>query len=244
MKTHHESDVDIHTSPHNIMSSNATTIEPPPGYGFIPDGWFHPPSTSIFAETRNLPSMESDFLLWDQTWEQIIPTLSASQDVFAMLSPSWMRRDEDALHTLQRLSRLHHKVAQAQKTVAILWDSGNRRTLLGWLGISERDRTRFVLNGLLFVSKYASSGQDGRALCPEITSTALLREAGRAFWRFFRIYAEGIESVEPETLYLLPNPWWNGAVSMHEPLSQDIGFALAQLTVQRNEFLGESNNLF
>jgi len=87
------------------------------------------------------------------------------------------------------------------------------------------------------VSKYASCGQDGRAMCPEITSTALLSESGKAFMRFFRVYAEGIKSVGQDAIYLLPNQWWTQAVDTAQPLHQDVEFAHTQLTMQRNEFL-------
>ena len=215
---------------------------PPPGYGFVNESSFDPPPPSIFAEKLNIPDISSDILLWDQTWEQILPTLSASQDVYPILSPSWLPNQPGALDLPRRLHRLHSKVSQVQLTIGIIWDkisTTNHHPIIEWLRLSETQRMRHLLNGLQLVCQYSSRGQDARAMCPEITTTALLQDEGKAYMHFLRAYAEGIHAAGRDNLYLLPNEWWDGAVEMPHPWPEDINVALTQLTVQRNEFIGE-----
>jgi hypothetical protein len=67
----------------------------------------------------------------------------------------------------------------------------------------------------------------------------MLRQRGKGFVDFFRDYSQGKKSVAEDGVYFLPNEWWQKAVDMSEPLSEEVEFRFRMLTIQRNEFICE-----
>ena len=109
-----------------------------------------------------------------------------------------------------------------------------------WMLLDDAERKRHLLNGLKEACDQASLRQDGRALCPEITTRAMLKQNGMPFVEFVRNLAKGIREGGGEgRVYTLPSEWWQSAVTMPEPWSDEVKFAFKQLSLQRNEFIGE-----
>jgi len=64
----------------------------------------------------------------------------------------------------------------------------------------------------------------------------MLKANGRGFIDFISEYYKGLKDAPKDTLYLLPNQWWEKAVDTSLPLTE-IEQTFALLTVQRNEFI-------
>ena len=218
------------------------STDAPPNYSFpnlnLSDVQSNPPPNSRFAERFNIPSIASDIVLWDQTWEQTLPTLSASQDVYPVLSTAWLQTQE----TSPGFLRIRSNLTQVQSIVTTLWQmiADDRRPLLSWMHLSEKQRMQHMLFGLHLTCQYTSCGQDARAMCPEITTSALLQDGGKAYIQFFRTYSEGITSAaHRRSVYILPSEWWAGAIGAPHPGHEQNTLALVALTLQRNEFIGQ-----
>jgi hypothetical protein len=107
-----------------------------------------------------------------------------------------------------------------------------------WLLLDEAERKRHLFNGIKETCEHVSLHYDGRALCPEITTTAMLKQNGRAFTDFARNFVKATKEAGADDLYPPPSKWWSSAVSMPEPWPEDIQFVYTQLSRQRNEFIG------
>ena len=194
---------------------------------------------SIFAKKFNIPTVASNLTLWDKEWEKVLPKLSASNDVYAVMSLAWNRKELEAVISGEDTGA---KARQLQEVAMDLWDKMEESSghfLPAWVLLEERERKRHLLHGLKDACKSAFWGADSRALCPEIATGSMLKQRGRAFYDFVDSYVKGIKDVGAGNLYLLPSDWWRQAVETTEPLSEDVKFAFAQLTIQRTEFIGE-----
>ena len=114
--------------------------------------------------------------------------------------------------------------------------------VIAWLLLDEAERKRHLFQGMKETCLDVSSHYDGRALCPEITTTAMLKQNGKAFIDFSRDLVNASKETGPDNVYLLPSEWWSSAVSMPEPWPEDIKFVFTQLSLQRNEFIGMHTN--
>ena len=118
-----------------------------------------------------------------------------------------------------------------------LEESGVSATM--WMLASESERKRHLFHGMKETCHFASLHNDGRALCPEITTTAMLKENGKAFVDFARSFVKATKAaVGTGDMYMLPSEWWSSAVNMPEPRPEDVQFIFTQLSFQRNEFIG------
>jgi hypothetical protein len=53
-----------------------------------------------------------------------------------------------------------------------------------WLLLDEAERKRYLFQGMKETCERVSLHYDTRALCPEITMTAMLKHSGKAFTNF------------------------------------------------------------
>ena len=199
----------------------------------------NPGDASFFSHQYKIPSIESDISRWDGVWEKTLRTLSASEDVFPLLSKLW---DQDRPEIASFTTGLHNSVCGHQDVVARIVEEMEEEDhfMTVWMLLDDAERKRHLLKGLKEACDQASLRQDGRALCPEITTKAMLKQNGMPFVEFVRNLAKGIrESGGEGRVYMLPSEWWQSAVTMPEPWSDEVKFAFKQLSLQRNEFLGE-----
>ena len=194
---------------------------------------------SVFTHKFNILSIKTDRTRWNKEWDNILRTLSA-KEVYAMLSPTWSRGYLETSKMARDAETLKYRVREIQKMLVKSKDAGEEEHLsAAWLLLEERDQRNHLLKGLEEACEEASSGQDLRAMCPEIKISSLLKQKGRAYINFINSYTKGIEDADDD-IYHLPSKWWNGAVDASKPLSRKVEFVFNLLTIQRNEFICES----
>jgi hypothetical protein len=199
---------------------------------------------SIFARKFQITSIASNPSRWNKEWEKALITLSASADVYPIMSQIWQKDRWDASDLSKMAQSLKDRVPKFHKCAVDLWNDVGRRDghfVSAWLLLDEGERKRHLMNALTGACEKVSYTQDARALCPEITVSAMLKQRGRAFTDFVGDFIEGAESVEAGITYCLPSEWWNKAVDIQDPWPEEVQFAYELLTVQRNEFIGEFN---
>lgn len=199
--------------------------------------------SSVFARKFNIPSIKSEgHARWNKEWEKVLPTLSAS-DVYSMLKIIWDQDKADPAEFAHQSQKVKEYACGFQSMVVKMWDEagGNGGDFaIAWLILDEAERKRHLLKGLEETGDLVSFGQDGRALCPEITLGPMLKQQGKGFIDFMRDYSQGKKDVAEDDVYLLPNEWWQKVVNAPEPLSEADDLAYRLLTFQRNEFIGKS----
>jgi hypothetical protein len=199
---------------------------------------------SLFALKFNIPSIKSDSLRWNKEWDKVLHTLSASEDVYPVLSQMWDNQGSPEI--IIQTERLKDQVCKIQGTVVNLWDQMEElggHFVTAWLILDEAERKRHLLKGLEEACERASWGHDARALCPEITFNSMLKQHGQGFIDLMVDFSKGKKEAGEENVYFLPSEWWQKAVDTSEPLSEDIEHTFRMLTIQRGEFIGESINI-
>ena len=195
------------------------------------------PDTSFFARKYNIPTFESDS--WNKEWEQVLRTLSASEDVYSSMGDIW-HPDQIKAPAQQKLKEFKEFVCMTQDKMVEVWDKlgGKIRVDTLWLLLADEECKRHLLAGLRKACKDAIRGQDARALCPEVTVSFMLKQRGKAFIDFVKDCRNGKKDVG-EDPYLVPNAWWQNAVDMSAPLSEETEFQFTMLSLERNHFIGE-----
>ena len=193
----------------------------------------------MFQYKHQIPSIKIDQAGWDKRWERKLRKLSASKDVFPMFSPLW-RGHRFRAHRVELRGMSDNLLRRIQKVLLRFeeeWEE-SAGCVIAWLLLDEAERKRHLFHGMMEACRQDSLHCDGRALCPEITTSAMLKQNGKAFTDFTRAYMKGIKEAGAGNVYLLPSEWWSSAVNIPEPWPQDVKFAFTQLTLQRNEFIG------
>jgi len=198
--------------------------------------------SSFFARKFKIPNIASDPSRWNKEWEKALATLSSSEDVYPMMSDIWKQDRWDVSELSKTTQGLNDQVHKLQGILVELWDKMEEdgHFVSAWLLLDEGERKRHLMNGLKEACEHASWAQDARALCPEITLSSMLKQRGRAFTDFVSDYSKAAKKVDAGTLYFLPSEWWQKAVDMPEPWSEEVQSTYAILTLQRNEFISES----
>jgi hypothetical protein len=195
------------------------------------------PNVSVFWPKYKIPSIKTDHSRWDKRWEKTLRRLSASDDVFPIMSTFWTgsrfqtHRTDDIGYTacLCRIQKVGLRFEE---------DLEEKQPFeIAWLLLDEAERKRHLFNGMKEACQQASMYQDGRALCPEITTTAMLKQNGKAFTDFARDFIKGTKEAGAGKVYLVPSKWWSSAVRLPEPWPEKVKFAFTQLSLQRNEFI-------
>jgi hypothetical protein len=157
------------------------------------------------------------------------------------------RRDkfEGRRNELEDMTDALYKRACAYQGILVKMDddlikASEDYVVTSWMLLGEPERRRHLLNGIRDACKDMPFLADARALSPEITTTAMLKRNGEAFLDFACDLAKAIKETGPDKVYFLPSKWWRSAVKEPEPWSENTKFAFTQLTIQRNDFIGES----
>jgi hypothetical protein len=189
---------------------------------------------SIFAQQFNIPSTASDISQWDCAWERLLPTLSIS-DVFPVISRKWLR-----ILNPHPIDDYGERFFRSEELVMKLWDELTEKNTIFvhvWLLLKEEDCKRHVLNGIKEACDYAILGQDVRALCPEITTSALLKHDGWGFVQLAHNCADGVKRAGVRAgIAVLWSDWFARAAIL--PAGETIN-PHTQLSVQRDLFIGE-----
>jgi hypothetical protein len=136
-----------------------------------------------------------------------------------------------------------HRACTYQGMVVKMDDDTKNNACLetAWMLLDESEQRRHLLNGIKDACDEAAFGPDARALSPEVTTSAMMKQNGKAFIDFARNLAKAIREADPDQKpYLLLSDWWRSAIQEPEPWSDDTKFAFSQLSFQRNEYICES----
>jgi hypothetical protein len=199
---------------------------------------------SIFARKFKITSFEHDPIRWNRDWEKVLRTLS-SADVYTAMGEFLSKMSLSEPDAIPQLHQgFKEDVLSQQSAFTGVWDE-----LLGenfdsfsaaWFLLDEKERTRHLLKGLEEASQRLGFGQDSRALCPEITVSAMLKQSGRTFTEFLTNYQAKLKETSAGHPYLVASEWWNKA-PQDVPQSLSDTFppsAFEILTLLRNVFIG------
>jgi hypothetical protein len=194
---------------------------------------------SIFANKFTIPNIVFDLSRWDTAWEQALQTLSASQDVFPIMSEIVkMDQPGSSMHSETMPKRLHAQVCRIQLLIAKIWaELDDTCFTVGWMMLKVEDRKNHLLNGMKEACEYVPWGQNARALCPDITISSMMKDEGRGFTEFID-GCGAMKKAGPGRVYLLWCEWWEKAVELPQPWPDDVQTAFTLLTMHRNQFVG------
>ena len=188
-------------------------------------------------ESPEIPSDLPDLIRWDKKWEKILSTMSVNE-AYASMKDMLLK---DRSHTTP-IFEMRHNLQRFQKGIVEFrfWDPTTPDTTGdAWVLLDRGERKRHVLYGL---RQSCKSNQHLRALCPEITSSAMLKNKGVAFLIFITMYSIGVKDAGPENLYFLPSASWQSVVDDLETCSEEDKFAFTHLTLHRNLTIGKFHN--
>ena len=195
----------------------------------------HSDNPSFFCRIYNIPSIKGNLAQWDTAWEKTLPTLSASEDVYPIVCVILK------LFTSVRAYDGHYEaVRKLQKATMDQVEHGETNCFsTAWKLVDEEERKKHILKGMKQACESATFYQDSRAMCPEITTTAMLEQQGMAFLDFARKLSKAIKEEDAEKVYMLPSDWWLSAVNLPQPWSESTLLTFTQLSTARNEFIGD-----
>ena len=198
---------------------------------------------SVFEDKYNIPIMSTDIMLWDKAWEKALRTHSPAEEMYPRLSCMWDQdfgqgRDMNMENVPIEMAK---KACGVQLLHADLLDVMNQEEFLvtTWMLLEEHERRRHLLSGMKAACDFTHFCLDARALCPEITTTAMLKRRGMAFIDLVRNVANGIRESGPDEVYLPPSEWFRSAVKEPQPWSDKTKFIFGQLGIQRAQFICE-----
>ena len=197
---------------------------------------------STFRNKYKIPYFKLDESKWDEGWEKTLSKLSASKDVFPVFSTHWLGDKSMAylgpFHGTEH--KLHKRVCALRELVIQLEEvlTAPSTFLTAWPLLGDAERRRHLFTGIKETCGYVSTHYDGRALCPEVTTSGLAERKGRAFVEFARGFVSGTKGASAEDGYLPRSEWWSAAVTTPEPWPEETKFVFTQLSWQRNEFIG------
>lgn len=198
-------------------------------------------SFSHFAEKFEMTSFEANSAQWNKDWEQVLKNLTAT-DMYETLFPVWKRIAANPSELAERSQEMKSTVSKMQDLLSRLWEQMEEdehfRTV--WLLLEESERKRHLWEGLNQACRAASFGQDGRAMCPEITIRSMMKSQGRTFLDFISAYYAGTKDQGDENVYCLPSEWWDIPLDANSKLlPEEHKLIVLALTLQRNEFISE-----
>jgi hypothetical protein len=198
---------------------------------------------SLYAQMFNITSCEYDPEKWNRDWEKALRTLSFA-DVYAQMGERMSNRSLSATDMTPRLHQLLKEcLLHQQSRLSKLWDDHLVEQFesisIAWLFLDEKERNRHLLKGLEEATKVSPFGQDSRALCPEITVSAMSKQKGRPFIDLLNTYQAKLKEVTMGDPYLVANERWDTA-PLETPPSLSETFppsAFEILTLVRNYFI-------
>lgn len=194
------------------------------------------PDLGIFAEQFEITSVKTDPARWNKDWEKGLRSLSG-QDVYS----AFRDRVQDFFGEIDSsvlCEELTRRALKYQKVTREMWDVMMTDFRTAWALVEEKERKKHLMKGLQAACEFAVLGEDSRALCPEISVNSMLKDRGKGFVDFISNFHRNLKEADVEALYTLPSQWWAGALDASDPTAN--AHISQLLTVERNEFLGES----
>jgi hypothetical protein len=218
-------------------------------------------------------SVETDPIRWNKEWDKALHPFSA-KDVYAVLSLIWASNRMDPSETANFPEMLKAELLKFQNLLAKLWTDMEDRNhfITAWLLLEEPVRQTHLLNGLEEACKTSSLGVDARAMCPDIKISTMLKRQGKGYVDFISNFTKEKLAVGEDDIYQFPSQWWETAVdSSNSPSeeasslsqevsspsqevsspsqevsssSQKVNLPFVLLTMQRNEFISKSIDMF
>jgi hypothetical protein len=194
------------------------------------------PDLGLFSEKFEITSVKTDPARWNKDWEKGLRSLSG-QDVYAAFRDRVQDflRDHDTSVLCEELTR---RALIYQEVTREMWDDMMTDFRTAWALVEEKERKKHLMKGLQAACESAVLGEDSRALCPEISVNSMLKDRGKGFLDFISNFHKNLKEADSEALYTLPSQWWEEALDASDPTANTHISQL--LTVERNEFLGES----
>lgn len=184
-------------------------------------GWDRP---SAWSNLYDITPFRTDAKRWHNDWEKLLTTLSASQDVYPIMS-RWITKD----HQMEEEPSTRLEEAMGRLAVTQEWFTRKREMIIddgelvtAWYLLDEKDRRRYITGGIEAIS-LSSLGQDMRPLCPEVSLSFMLKQKGRVFIEFVDNLMKGKESVGEGKPYFVPSAWWEAAESESAEQDSDEG---------------------
>ncbi|KAF7982991.1 hypothetical protein HWV62_24600 [Athelia sp. TMB] len=194
----------------------------------------------IWSDRFPIASILSDPVRWNSDWEKALRKLPAS-DVYAVMSTFSKAQPAESL---EKLKIIPTYLAEIQTTQRDLWNAEWeqrpwKRIRMAWLLLEDKERQRLLLNALVGASKECSIGQSARALCPEITVTAMSKIQGRALLDFLETYHKNLQGERLEAPFCSHSAWWAKALpDADDPaVGEPDRLAYNIATWQREEFI-------
>ncbi|EGO05432.1 hypothetical protein SERLA73DRAFT_69044 [Serpula lacrymans var. lacrymans S7.3] len=192
---------------------------------------------SIWRLHLKITDIKKDRLRWNKEWEKALKSLESS-DVYRVMSSAWktVGARERALLETTRAMVLKVQTGAATVTGDIMERDDFKNI---WFLLEESERKRHILEGLQGACNHAAWGEDSRALCPELTASALLKARGQEFLDLLAQFLQAKKSSKPSAPFSIPSTWWDHAIdNAPQPLPERDEFAYECLTLIRNEFIG------
>lgn len=193
---------------------------------------------SLWGNHLKITRFQVDPTRWNKDWEKHLRTLSASD---ALLTMRALYR-KDALTEgiiAAELEKLKLKVLEGQKLLADIWadveEGGHFVT--AWLLLPEAERKRHLMKGIEESISKGTFREDCRALCPEITTTALMKQRGQPYLEALKKFSKGKAEAGGGNVYHFPSSWWDSAKD-HTPDETIHDMAYTLLTLDRDYFIG------
>jgi hypothetical protein len=187
-------------------------------------------------------SRSTDPARWNKDWEKFLLAI-VSSNVYATMGAMFTKGSMESSVLLDFTQTLKVRVCKLQQTLAKVWDMMGKTDHFetAWLLLDEKERKKHLLKGLEKACKQGTFWEDCRALCPEITTSSMLKLNGQAFIDFMRSLTTAIKGAGMDDPYFLPSEWWYKAVEDVPPsLSEKFEpSTFTLLTLMRNEFISE-----
>lgn len=197
---------------------------------------------SYWVAALNITKHSIDPVRWNKEWERALRKLTPKK-IYPQLSEQLRKILESQHSTLNEgltvyTKRINKETALFQRLMFEMWDTGARErtsTYLTtvWLLLGDEQRTKYLKNGMEEACRYVLLGQDTRAMCPEMTITALSKTRGQPFLDLVEEIRLGRQG-QGGAPYLFPSAWWDKAEIEVQRVSKPM-FTL--LTLLRTSFI-------
>lgn len=170
---------------------------------------------SYWVDTLNITKHSIDPALWNKEWERALRKLTPKKiylQLSARLYRLWESNNANAnLALMVYPAGLKEEAAMLQGAIFDpLDDETMQYYTTAWLLLNDEQRKQRLMNGLEEACRRVLLGQDTRAMCPEITITALAKHRGQPFLDLVNSFRSGRQARGGE-FYIPPSAWWDMA---------------------------------
>ncbi|RDB20676.1 hypothetical protein Hypma_012263 [Hypsizygus marmoreus] len=188
-------------------------------------------------------TIKTDSKRWNKDWEKAIRSLSSdSPQTFFNLHRDRLRgfflsSGSPKPETIDMIGFIENRIREFQTTTTSLFDNLAEGAQLrtAWMLLDDKEQRRHIQRGLEEACETAVFGQDGRAMCPEITITKLSKDSGKPFYVLVDGYRKGCKESDPN-IHFTPNSWWDNVRKACGPATELTKNILTLMTLFRNDF--------